>query len=88
MCEFKGSLIMTTSDDIKNEQKRINRLRTLVDLTISIILQGNLPIERAQNLVEGVKNQAVALFPGKEDTFEIIYRPRFNRAIMERYGLH
>lgn len=63
-------------------------MRTLVDLTISIILQSDLPIERAQGLVEGVKSQAMELFPGKEETFELIYRPRFNRAIMERYGLH
>ncbi|MBN1573861.1 MAG: hypothetical protein JW984_11750 [Deltaproteobacteria bacterium] len=79
---------MISKEEIREEQKKINRLRTLVDLTISIILQGDLPIERAQRLVEGVKNQAIALFPGKEETFELIYRPRFNRAIMERYGLH
>lgn len=79
---------MVTSEEIKDEQKRINRLRTLVDLTISIILQGDLPIEKAQGLVEGVKGQAMELFPGKEEAFELIYRPRFNRAIMERYGLH
>jgi hypothetical protein len=79
---------LVSKEEIREEQKRINRLRTLVDLTISIILQSDLPIERAQGLVEGVKGQAMELFPGKEETFELIYRPRFNRAIMERYGLH
>ena len=78
---------MATPEEIKEEQKRINRLRTLVDLTTSIILQSDLPIENAQNLIEGVKKQAIQLFPGKEEAFEIIYRPRFNRVIMERYRL-
>ena len=77
-----------TKEEILEEQKKINRLRFLVDFTISVILQGNLPLERAQRLVEGLKKHAVTLFPGKEDTFELIYRPRLNRAIMERYKLH
>jgi hemerythrin-like domain-containing protein len=77
-----------TKEEILEEQKRINRLRFLVDFTISVILQGNLPLERVHSLVEGLKKHAVTLFPGKEDTFELIYRPRINRAIMERYKLH
>ena len=77
-----------TKEEILEEQKRINRLRFLVDFTINVILQGNLPLERAQRLVEGLKSHAVNLFPGKEDTFELIYRPRLNRAIMEKYKLH
>jgi hypothetical protein len=78
---------MATLDEIKDEQKRINRLRTLVDLTTSIILQSDMPIEKAQRLIEGVRKQALQLFPGKEEAFEIIYRPRFNRVIMEKYRL-
>lgn len=77
-----------TKEEILDEQKKINRLRFLVDFTINVILQGNLPLERAQRLVEGLKSHAVTLFPGKEDTFELIYRPRLNRAIMEKYKLH
>ncbi len=83
-----GQLTTTaTAEEIKDEQKRINRLRTLVDLTTSIILQSDMPIEKAQRLIEGVKKQALQLFPGKEEAFEIIYRPRFNRIIMEKYRL-
>jgi hypothetical protein len=33
-----------------------------------------------------VKRAACGLFPGKEETFELIYRPRFNRVIQERFG--
>lgn len=77
-----------TKEEILEEQKRINRLRFLVDFTINVILQGNLPLERAQRLVDGLKSHAITLFPGKEDAFELIYRPRLNRVIMERYKLH
>jgi len=36
--------------------------------------------------VENVKRAACSLFPGKEETFELIYRPRFSRVIQERFG--
>jgi hypothetical protein len=73
---------------IAEEQKKINRLRLLVDLTMGVIMQSDLPLAEAQEMVEGLKKCAVALFPGKEGTFELIYRPRFNRLIMEKYRLH
>ncbi len=77
-----------TKEEIAEEQKKINRLRLLADLTMSVIMQSNLPLTEAQGLVEGLKNSAVWLFPGKEDIFELIYRPRFNRVIIEKYRLH
>ena len=55
---------------------------------MSVIMQSDLPLTEAQEMVEGLKKSAVSLFPGKEDTFELIYRPRFNRVIMDKYRLH
>jgi hypothetical protein len=77
-----------TTEEIADEQRRIRRLRLLVDLTMSVIMQSDIPLAEAQQMVEGLKRQAVTLFPGKEDTFELIYRPRFNRVIMDKYRLH
>jgi hypothetical protein len=77
-----------SQEAIREEQKKINRLRLLVDLTMSVIMQSDLPLTEAQEMVEGLKKNAVSLFPGKEDTFELIYRPRFKRVIMEKYRLH
>ena len=76
-----------TTEEVMEEQKKIDRLRFLVDFTITVIQQGNLPLPDVQRMVEGLKRHAVTLFPGKEGTFELIYRPRLNRAIMERYRL-
>jgi hypothetical protein len=84
----KDNLAGPTKEEVTEEQKKINRLRLLADLTMGVIMQSDIPIEEAQKLIEGLKMQAVALFPGKEDTFELIYRPRFNRVIMEKYRLH
>ena len=77
---------MATSKEIEEENRRIRFLRMLVDFSIHVILQGDLSLEEALKLVEGVKDHACRLFPGKEETFELIYRPRFRRILAEKYG--
>ncbi len=73
--------------EIKEENRKIRYLRFMVDFSILSIQQDELLIEEAQKLVEDVKRAACGLFPGKEETFELIYRPRFNRVIQERFGV-
>ncbi len=73
--------------EVREENRRIRYLRFLVDFSILSIQQDDLSVEEAQNLVEDVKKAACNLFPGKEETFELIYRPRFNRVIEERFSL-
>jgi hypothetical protein len=74
--------------EIKIENKKIKTLRLLVDTTCLQLSQGTLTREESWDLVEKVKQWAVILFPGKEETFDLIYRPRFRRIIEERYPLH
>lgn len=71
---------------IKEENRKLRYLRFLVDFSVLSIQQDDLLPEEAQELVEDVKRAACGLFPGKEETFELIYRPRFNRVIQERFG--
>jgi hypothetical protein len=70
----------------KEENRKIRYFRFLVDLSILSIQQDDLLLEEALERVEDVKRAACSLFPGKEEVFELIYRPRFNRVIEERYG--
>ena len=78
--------VMATAKEIAEENRRIRFLRILVDFSMHLILQGDLPLEEALKVVEGVKTHACRLFPGKEETFELIYRPRFRRILAEKYG--
>ena len=71
---------------INEENRKIRYLRFLVDLSILSIQQDDLLLEEALERVEDVKRAACSLFPGKEEIFELIYRPRFNRVLEERYG--
>ncbi len=72
--------------EVVEENRRIRYLRFLVDFSILSIQQDDLSLEEARRLAEDVKKAACNLFPGKEETFELIYRPRFNRVIEERFG--
>ena len=84
--------VMKTRDveekEIREENQRIRFLRFLVDLSIASIQQDDLLPTEALRVVEDVKRAVCNLFPGKEETFELIYRPRFQRAIYERFGLY
>jgi len=72
---------------IKDENRRVKFIRFLVDFSLVSIQQEELSRDKAERVVEDVKQAACKLFPGKEETFELIYRPRFQRVIQERFGV-
>ena len=78
---------MVEEREMKEENRKIRYLRYLVDFSILSIQQEDLSFEEAYQLVEDVKRAACSLFPGKEGTFELIYRQRFQRVIQEKFGL-
>ncbi|HUA35795.1 MAG TPA: hypothetical protein VMA09_19450 [Candidatus Binataceae bacterium] len=72
---------------IELENKLMRRLRFLVELTFATIAQDNdLTLEQAWEHVIALKGAAVAMFPGKEETFDLLYLPRFSRLLAERWG--
>jgi hypothetical protein len=73
--------------EIKEENRRIRYLRYLVDFSILSIQSEDLSFEEAMRVVMDAKRAASGLFPGKEEVFELIYRPRFNRAIRQKFHL-
>jgi len=73
--------------EIREENRKIRFLRYLVDFSLLSIQQEDLTLEEVLRVVEDVKRAACNLFPGKEETFELIYRPRFDRVIQERFGV-
>ncbi len=71
---------------IAHENKMIRRLRFLVDLVFATVAQDDsLTLEEAWEHVRGLKAAAVAMFPGKDDTFDLIYMPRFSRLLAEKF---
>jgi hypothetical protein len=74
------------NQEVREESRKIRFLRYLADFSILSIEEDDLSLEEALTIVEDVKQAALNLFPEKEETFELIYRPRFQRVIQERFG--
>jgi hypothetical protein len=83
---LNGEKMEMDEKEVKEENRKIRYLRFLVDFSVLSIQQDDLLLQEALQLVEDIKKAACNLFPGKEETFELIYRPRFNRVIQERFG--
>lgn len=77
-----------TAEEIAEENRKLRRLRFMVDFTLSLIYQSEMTREEALQHMTKVKDYALTLFPGKELAFELLYAPRFKRAIREIYGFH
>jgi len=71
----------------KIENQKIRRLRVIVDLVSSLLRQTDMPLSDAVRLVQAVRAQALALFPGKERTYDLLYAPRFARILREKYRI-
>ena len=74
---------LPSDDDVAEENRRARQLRLIVDLASNVIVQGGLHRGEAEALVAATRRRALELFPGKEDTFDLILAPRFARLVRE-----
>ena len=77
-----------TPEQIAEEAWRVRRLRLMMDLIINVISQNDaMPVEEASELVASARRAALHMFPGKELAYDLIYRPRFQRLMAEKYRM-
>jgi hypothetical protein len=74
---------MATARELLEEDRRVRFVRMIVNLTCAAIMQGNLSRSEAEALVEGTRGRILQLFPGREETYELLYARRFRRLIDE-----
>ncbi|HYN14233.1 MAG TPA: hypothetical protein VES66_00415 [Terriglobales bacterium] len=78
-----------TQAKIADENRRIRRLQIMMSMVMSVISQdSSLTLEQASELVANTKRAALAMFPDKEFAYDIIYKPRLQRLMRERFRLH
>jgi hypothetical protein len=60
----------------------------MISMVTSVLGQDpNLTIEEASELVANAKRAALAMFPDKELAFDILYKPRLQRLLKERFRI-
>ena len=75
--------------DPVEEGKLIRRMQMMMNMVMQVIAQdGSLSIDEAAQMIADSKKAALAMFPDKELAYEIIWRPRFQRLMRERFRIN
>lgn len=78
-----------TPRELQDEQRKLRRLQIMVNMVMSVISQDlSLTVDEAAEMVADTRRAALAMFPGKELAFDLLYRPRLQRLMRERYRIH
>jgi hypothetical protein len=81
----------STGNDLseqEQERRKLRRLQIMMNMVMSVISQDQgLTVEEASELAANAKRAALALFPDKEFAYDILYKPRLQRLMAERFRL-
>jgi hypothetical protein len=70
------------------EAKMIRRLQMMMNLVMQTVAQdGSLSIDEASQMIADARTAALAMFPGKDLAYDLIWRPRFQRLMRERFRI-
>jgi len=72
----------------EEERRKLRRLQIMMSMVMSVISQdAELSVEEASELAANAKRAALAMFPDKELAYDILYKPRLQRLMAERFRL-
>lgn len=78
----------TSPSENQDENRRLRRLQIMMSMVMSVIAQDpDMTVEEASELVANTRRAALAMFPGKELAYDLIYKPRLQRLMKERFRL-
>ncbi len=76
------------SNETLDEARKIRRLQTMISMVMSVISQDpDLTLEEASEMAAGARRAALVMFPDKAFAFDILYKPRLQRLMNERFRL-
>ena len=76
------------SQSSRRKRRLLRRMQMMMSMVMQTIAQdGSLTVDEASQMVADTKTAALAMFPGKELAYELIWRPRFQRLMRERFRL-
>jgi hypothetical protein len=78
----------STAEERAEEQKLIRRLQMMMNMVMQVIAQDStLSIDEASQMIADSRKAALAMFPGKDLAYDLIWRPRFQRLMRERFRI-
>ena len=86
--ETSAQVIAISAEERAEEQKLIRRLQMMMNMVMQVIAQdASLTIDDASQMIADSRKAALAMFPGKELAYDLIWRPRFQRLMRERFRI-
>jgi hypothetical protein len=82
---FKEEAGLANHAEILEENLKVRRLQLVVDLVTNVLRQSEMTVEETAELVAATRKFALCLFPEEEHTYDLIYKPRFQRLLAEKY---
>jgi hypothetical protein len=77
-----------SAEERAEEQKLIRRLQMMMNMVTQVIAQdGSLTVDEAAQMIADSRKAALAMFPGKELAYDLIWKPRFQRLMRERFRI-
>jgi len=87
--ETSVEVVAVNAEEQAEEQKLIRRLQMMMNMVMQVIAQdGSLTVDEAAQMIADSRKAALAMFPGKELAYDLIWKPRFQRLMRERFRLN
>lgn len=84
--ETAASHNISGTQEQEDEGRKLRRLQIMMNMVMSVISQDEeMTVEEAAELAANAKRAALAMFPDKEFAYDILYKPRLQRLIAERF---
>ncbi len=70
------------------ERRNLRRLQLMMQVLLAAIAQDeSMTVDEAAQLTAYTREAALRMFPGKESAFNLLCRPRIQRAMRERFQI-
>ena len=75
-------------EELQEESRKIRRFQMVMSMVYQVIAQDpTVTVEQASEMVADTRRLALSMFPDKELAFNMIYWPRLQRLMRERYRM-
>lgn len=68
-------------EELREEQRRLRRVRFIVDFVTGVLMQAGMTRQEGEELVAAARERILELFPGREETYDVVYARRFARLV-------
>lgn len=85
---MKAEVRVPSAEERAEEQRLIRRMQVMMNMVMATIAQDpSLTVDEASQMIADSRKAALAMFPDKELAYDLIWKPRFQRLMRERFRI-